>query len=93
MVRHGTIGSRRSRYARVRSCMLRLCPINLASDLTLELCSLPSRSGRSFSSCGTMVQVRRFMIDNEKLQKGRGWAYLAGVVIFVAVVAWKFATR
>jgi hypothetical protein len=33
------------------------------------------------------------MIDHEKLQKGRGWAYLAGIVIFLAVVAWKFATR
>jgi len=33
------------------------------------------------------------MIDHEKFQKGRGWAYLAGLVIFVAVVVWKFATR
>jgi hypothetical protein len=33
------------------------------------------------------------MIDHEKLQKGRGWAYLAGIVIFAIVVAWKFITR
>jgi len=33
------------------------------------------------------------VIDHEKLQKGRGWAYLAGVITFVAVVAWRFATR
>jgi hypothetical protein len=33
------------------------------------------------------------MIDNEKFQKGRGWAYLAGIVMFLAVVAWKFVTR
>jgi hypothetical protein len=33
------------------------------------------------------------MIDQENFQKGRGWAYLAGIVIFVAVVAWKFVTR
>jgi hypothetical protein len=33
------------------------------------------------------------MIDNEKLQKGRGWAYLAGIVIFAAVAAWKFLLR
>jgi len=33
------------------------------------------------------------VIDQEKLQKGRGWAYLAGIVIFVAVVAGKFLVR
>jgi hypothetical protein len=33
------------------------------------------------------------MIDNETLQKGRGWAYLAGIVIFLAVAAWKFLAR
>jgi len=33
------------------------------------------------------------MIDHEKFQKGRLWAYLTGIIIFVAVVAWKFATR
>jgi hypothetical protein len=33
------------------------------------------------------------MVDHEKLQKGRGWAYLAGIVIFVAVVVWKFVGR
>jgi hypothetical protein len=32
------------------------------------------------------------MIDHEKLQKGRGWAYLAGIVMFLAVVAWKFVS-
>jgi hypothetical protein len=30
------------------------------------------------------------MIDQEKLQKGRAWAYAVGIVVFVAVVAWKF---
>lgn len=33
------------------------------------------------------------MIDQEKLQKGRGWAYLVGVVIFAAVVVWKFVAH
>jgi hypothetical protein len=33
------------------------------------------------------------MIDHEKLQEGRMWAYAAGIVVFVVVVAWKFATR
>jgi hypothetical protein len=33
------------------------------------------------------------MIDQEKFQKGRGWAYLAGLVAFVVVALWKFATR
>jgi hypothetical protein len=30
------------------------------------------------------------MIDQEKFQQGRGWAYAVGIVVFVAVVAWKF---
>jgi len=33
------------------------------------------------------------MIDKETFQKGRGWAYLAGIAIFVLVVAWKYVTR
>jgi hypothetical protein len=33
------------------------------------------------------------MIDKEKLQKGRAWAYLAGLVVFVLVAAWKFVVR
>jgi hypothetical protein len=33
------------------------------------------------------------MISHEKFQKGRGWAYLAGIVIFVMVAAWKFLVR
>lgn len=33
------------------------------------------------------------MIDQEKFQKGRGWAYLAGIFVFVAVVAWKLIVR
>jgi hypothetical protein len=33
------------------------------------------------------------MIDHEKLGRGRMWGYLAGVVIFVAAVAWKLVTR
>jgi hypothetical protein len=39
------------------------------------------------------VLRRLSMVDHEKLQKGRGWAYLAGIVIFVAVVVWKFVGR
>ena len=37
--------------------------------------------------------ARCSMIDHEKFQKGRMWAYAAGVLIFVAVVAWKFTAR
>ncbi len=33
------------------------------------------------------------MIDQERFQKGRGWAYAAGIVVFVAVVLWKFLIR
>jgi hypothetical protein len=33
------------------------------------------------------------MMDHEKLQKGRLWAYAVGIVLFVAVVAWKFVAR
>ncbi len=33
------------------------------------------------------------MIDHEKLQKGRGWAYVVGIVVFVVVVLWKLAAR
>jgi hypothetical protein len=33
------------------------------------------------------------MIDKEKLQNGRAWAYLVGIVIFAAVAAWKFLVR
>jgi hypothetical protein len=33
------------------------------------------------------------MIDHEKLQKGRGWAYAVGIVAFVAVVLWKYVAR
>ena len=29
------------------------------------------------------------MIEQEKLQEGRGWAYAVGIIIFVAVVVWK----
>lgn len=33
------------------------------------------------------------MIDQEKLQKGRSWAYAVGIVVFVAVAVWKFVAR
>ena len=33
------------------------------------------------------------MIDHEKFQKGRMWAYVAGAVIFVVVAAWRFVIR
>jgi hypothetical protein len=33
------------------------------------------------------------MIDQEKFQKARGWAYLIGTVIFVVAVAWRFVIR
>lgn len=32
-------------------------------------------------------------MDHEKLQKGRLLAYAVGIVVFVAVVAWKFVAR
>jgi hypothetical protein len=33
------------------------------------------------------------MIDNQQFQKARGWAYAAGAVVFVVVVAWKYLVR
>jgi len=33
------------------------------------------------------------MIDHEKLQKGRAWAYLAGTILALIVLAWKFVAR
>jgi hypothetical protein len=33
------------------------------------------------------------MIDHEKLQKGRGWAYLLGIALVAATVAWKLLVR
>jgi hypothetical protein len=33
------------------------------------------------------------MIDQEKLQKGRAWAYVAGIVLVLALVGWKFVIR
>ncbi len=33
------------------------------------------------------------MIDYKELQKGRGWAYLTGIVIFLVVIVWKYVTR
>jgi len=33
------------------------------------------------------------MIDHEKLQKGRGWACVAGIVVFAAVVVWRLVIR
>jgi hypothetical protein len=33
------------------------------------------------------------MQDHEKFQKARGWAYAAGAVIFVVMVAWRFLVR
>jgi hypothetical protein len=33
------------------------------------------------------------MIDHEKLQKGRAWGYVAGIVLVVVVLGWKFVTR
>jgi len=33
------------------------------------------------------------MIDHEKLQKGRTWGHVAGIVIFAVVVALKFLVR
>jgi hypothetical protein len=33
------------------------------------------------------------MIDQERYQKGRGWAYVVGLIAFVVVAVWKFATR
>jgi len=33
------------------------------------------------------------MIDQEKLQKGRAWGYVAGLVVFIIVAVWKFVVR
>jgi hypothetical protein len=33
------------------------------------------------------------MIDNQKLQQGRAWGCLSGIILFVLVVAWKWVTR
>jgi hypothetical protein len=33
------------------------------------------------------------MIDHEKLQEGRAWAYAVGIIVFIIVVAWKYVTR
>lgn len=33
------------------------------------------------------------MMDQEKLQKGRAWAYAVGIVVFVIVAVWRFAAR
>jgi len=33
------------------------------------------------------------MMDQEKLQKGRAWAYLAGIVLVLIVAAWKYVIR
>lgn len=41
----------------------------------------------------TMSLEAASMISHEKFQKGRGWAYLAGIVVFAAVVAWRFLAR
>jgi hypothetical protein len=41
----------------------------------------------------TMSWEDASMLSHEKFQKGRGWAYLAGIVIVVVVAAWKFVAR
>jgi hypothetical protein len=33
------------------------------------------------------------MVDHEKFQKGRLWAYVAGIGIFALVATWKFIAR
>jgi hypothetical protein len=40
-----------------------------------------------------MFQARFFMVDNEKFQNARGWASLVGIVILIAVAAWKYLVR
>ncbi len=32
-------------------------------------------------------------MDEGKLQEGRSWAHLLGIVLFVAVLGWKFLNR
>jgi len=57
----------------------------------------PLKSGIQTSltsfSCGIVGSERCRVIDQEKFQKARGWAYLVGTVIFVVVVAWRFVIR
>jgi hypothetical protein len=33
------------------------------------------------------------MIDHEKLQKGRAWGYVGGIVLVAILVVWKFVIR
>jgi len=33
------------------------------------------------------------MLDHEKLQKGRAWGYVAGIVLVLVVAGWKYFTR
>lgn len=33
------------------------------------------------------------MVDHEKFQKARGWAYAVGAIIFGVVVAYRFLIR
>jgi hypothetical protein len=33
------------------------------------------------------------MIDHEKFQKGRAWAYAFAALVFIVVVAWKLVVR
>jgi hypothetical protein len=48
----------------------------------------------SLSICGTVFPVTRcIMIDHQKFQRARGWAYAVGAVIFGVVVAWRFLIR
>ena len=49
---------------------------------------MPS-SERIFSLEGAL----KIMIDHEKFQKGRMWAYAAGAFIVAVVVAWRFVSR
>jgi hypothetical protein len=48
---------------------------------------------RSARACGIVKSDEVAMIDHEKFQKGRMWAYLAGSVLFAIVTAVKLLSR
>ncbi len=33
------------------------------------------------------------MVDQEKLQKGRAWIYVIGVIVFFVVVLWRLVAH
>jgi hypothetical protein len=40
-----------------------------------------------------MIESEVFMTEQEKVNRVRIWGYALGAIVFVVVIAWKFATR